>query len=424
MANSEFFAAGQYTAAFNKIYNGYQNNGDGKVYVLLGEDMEYQSTYSDYENDPEYCRRWRICHDPDYFDNGMGLSAYHNPAGFTDNPPVKLDKVGKYIINLKARDNPISDLRFLSDTDEDKNYYKWSLGEQSLTAYVHRRPIARQRITIEDNGNGTYRVKAFDAGSYDPDHTSRADKGIAAREWRWRDDSRMVWHYEQMDKSDCDPQKVYTLQLRVRDLEGAWSGYNTIEIANNPPVALFSIEKNPIFDNEMLLVKDQSVTQSFAALTRWHWIIKKYNEDDTLPDTDIQNDQFSASNGGTGDMAGYDTNVKTGYSDTGAGKYRIYLRVKDSNGMWSDEGTDSSYNLSNMYFEDFVVQESFKMTDFRVILIRDFHLEPYYNIGGKYQDSPIYVDSMAIDSSNFMAGGFSLVPGFSSLTKGYLLNLK
>ncbi len=419
MANSEFFAAGQYTAAFNKIYNGYQNNGDGKVYVLLGEDMEYQSTYSDYENDPEYCRRWRICHDPDYFDNGMGLSAYHNPAGFTDNPPVKLDKVGKYIINLKARDNPISDLRFLSDTDEDKNYYKWSLGEQSLTAYVHRRPIARQRITIEDNGNGTYRVKAFDAGSYDPDHTSRADKGIAAREWRWRDDSRMVWHYEQMDKSDCDPQKVYTLQLRVRDLEGAWSGYNTIEIANNPPVALFSIEKNPIFDNEMLLVKDQSVTQSFAALTRWHWIIKKYNEDDTLPDTDIQNDQFSASNGGTGDMAGYDTNVKTGYSDTGAGKYRIYLRVKDSNGMWSDEGTDSTYNLNGFYAMDFIVQESFKMSNFRVVLIRDLHLEPYYNVNGEYRDKPFYADSMAIDPSNFMIGGVSLVPGFSSLTKGY-----
>ncbi|HQO43718.1 MAG TPA: hypothetical protein PLY12_12075 [Bacillota bacterium] len=419
MANSEFFAAGQYTAAFNKIYNGYQNNGDGKVYVLLGEDMEYQSTYSDYENDPEYCRRWRICHDPDYFDNGMGLSAYHNPAGFTDNPPVKLDKVGKYIIDLKARDNPISDLRFLSDTDEDRNYYKWSLGEQSLTAYVHRRPIARQRITIEDNGNGTYRVKAFDAGSYDPDHTSRADKGIAAREWRWRDDSRMVWHYEQMDKSDCDPQEVYTLQLRVQDLEGAWSDYNTIEIANNPPIALFSIDKNPIFDNEMLLVKDQSVTQSFAALTRWHWIIKKYNEDDTLPDTDIQNDQFSASNGGTGDMAGYDTNVKTGYSDTGAGKYRIYLRVKDSNGMWSDEGTDSTYNLNGFYAMDFIVQESFKMSNFRVVLIRDLHLEPYYNVNGEYRDKPFYADSMAIDPSNFMIGGVSLVPGFSSLTKGY-----
>ncbi|MGI6586277.1 MAG: hypothetical protein ACOX3L_10175 [Lutisporaceae bacterium] len=416
---SEFFAAGQYTAAFNKIYNNYQNNGDGKTYVLLGEDMEYQSIYSDYENDPEYCKRWRIFHDPDYFDNSMGLSVYHNPTGFTDNPPVKLDKVGKYIINLKVRDNPKNDLRFLSDTDADKNYYKWSLGEQNLTVYVHRQPIAKQRITIEDNGNGTYTLKVFDAGSYDPDHTSRADKGIAAREWRWRDDSDIVWHYEQMDKSDCDPQKVYTLQLRVRDLEGAWSEYNTIELANNPPIALFDIDKNPIFDNEMLLIKDQSEVQSFGSLVRWHWIVKKYNEDDTLPDTDIQNDQFATCNEGTGELEGYDINVKTDYSDTGAGKYRLYLRVKDSNGMWSDEGTDSSYNLSNMYFEDLEVQESFKMTNFRVVLIRDFHLEPYYNTDGKYPDKPFFVNSMAIDQTNFTTGGMNLIPGFSGLTKGY-----
>lgn len=425
VTKSEFFAAGQYTAAFDKIYGNYRNNGDGKVYVILGEDIEYKSTYSDYENDPEYCRRWSISHDPGYFDNSMGLSVYHNPTGFMEDPPQKLDKVGKYIINLKARDNPKNDLRFMSDSNEDKNYYKWNLGEQNLTAYVHRRPIARQRITIEDNGNETYTVKAYDAGSYDPDHSSsRADKGIAYHEWRWRDDSQMVWHYEQMDKSDCDPQKAYTLQLRVRDLEGAWSDYNTIEIANNPPIALFTLEKNPIFDNEVLLAKDQSVSQSFASLVKWHWIVKKYNEGGTLPDTDIQNEKFSNCNDGRGELEGYDINVKTDYSDTGAGRYRLYLRVRDSNGMWSDEGTDSTYNLSNMYYEDLEVQESFKMTDFRVVLIRDFHLESYYNVNGSFPDRPMYVNSMAIDTDSFMTGGYSDVPGFSGLSKGYLFEFE
>jgi len=543
ISNNKFYPAGGYATAFNDIYKNYNYSTSGNTYVVLGDDIKYESAYSDYENDPEYSRKWLISHDPYYFDNSMGLSAYHKPSGFTASPPVKLDKVGKYIINLKARDNPKSDLKFLNDSNEDKNYYKWSLGDHNLTVCVHRKPVALQRVSITNNGDGTYTVKAYDAGSYDPDHSvTGPDKGITAREWRWKEETSTVWTSGQMNKSDCTPDESYITHLRVKDVEGVWSDYAAITIdRNNPPAAFFTIDKTLISTSEWLKVKDMSFPQSFSSITdwhwivkrlnadgsvpssniqdakftnsntgtgtlagydknvkysysstgkyriylrvkdsnglwsdggadsapvldsfysqditvdspptasftieknpifventlqlrdtststgispvtRWHWIVKKLNADGSVPTGNIQNEIFNDSNTGTGSMAGYDVNVKTSYADKGPATYRIYLRVMNGNGMWSDGGTDSTYNLNSFFYEDLVVHESFKMTSFRVVRIRDFHLEPYYEYNGEYIDRPFYVNSMAIDQTSFMSGGISAVTGFSSLTKGY-----
>lgn len=543
-----FYPAGKYTTAFNDIYKRYSDySSSGNMYVLLGDDIKYESVYDDYESDPEYSRKWHISHDPIYYDNSMGLSQYNNPTGFTTNPPIKLDKVGKYIINLKARDNPKSNVRFLNDTNEEYNYYKWSLGDQNLTVYIHRKPIALQRIIIANNGNGTFTVKALDAGSYDSDHSnSMTDKGIVAREWRWRESTSTVWTTGQMNKSDCTADKSYITQLRVKDFEGVWSDYDTITIdRHNPPEALFSleksvistgeylkvkdqsfpqsiseitnwhwvvkkinadgsvpltniqnakftdsntgtddlvgydknvkfnytsvgkyraylrvkdsnglwsdggndslafatadlenyysmdfevdslpmanfnIEKNPIFIEENLKLKDQSISTGISSLSKWHWIVKKLNADGSIPGTNIQDAQFTRSNNGIGEMTGYDVNVKTQYADKGPGTYRIYLRVMNGNGMWSDGGTEDTYNLGDFFYKDLIVQESFKMSNFRVVKIRDLHLEPYYNVNSQYPDKPFYVNSMAIDPRSFELGGISIVPGFTGLAKGY-----
>ncbi|WP_372998467.1 hypothetical protein [Lutispora sp.] len=86
--------------------------------------------------------------------------------------------------------------------------------------------------------------------------------------------------------------------------------------------------------------------------------LKKLNFDGSIPSGNIQNAQFTNSNAGTGSMSGYDINVKTNYNSNGTGKYRIYLRVKDSNGLWSDGGTDSTTppaDLSKYYSMNFEV---------------------------------------------------------------------
>ncbi len=213
ISNSKFYPTGGYATAFNDIYKNYNYSTSGNMYVVLGDDIKYESAYDDYESDPEYSRQWKISHDPYYFDNSMGLSAYHKPED-SHLPTAKLDKVGKYIINLYARDNPKSNLKFLSDSNEDRNYYKWSLGNHNLTVYIHRKPIALQRVDVTNNGDGTFTVKALDAGSYDPDHSvTRTDRGIAAREWRWREDTSTVWTAGQMNKADCKPDVSYITQL-------------------------------------------------------------------------------------------------------------------------------------------------------------------------------------------------------------------
>lgn len=540
-ANGVFYPAGGYAAALNAIYNKYGSySGTGNMYVVLGEDIKYESVYDDYESDPEHSRKWLISHDPYYFDNSMGLSIYNNPAGFTTSPPVKLDKVGKYVINLKARDNPKADNRFNS-------YRLWSLGDQNLTVYIHRKPVALLRITVNNNGDGTFTVKAFDAGSYDLDHSnSRTDRGITASEWRWKESTAAAWTTVQMNKADCSPEKSYIIQLRVKDVEGVWSDYTTITIdRNNPPIALFSLDKTVIRNTEALKVKDQSFPQSFSGITDWHWVVKKLNADGSVPGNNIQNAQFTTSNAGTGALAGYDANVKTSYSANGTGTFRVYLRVKDSNGLWSDGGTDStipsdpgkyystdfvvdkaptasftiannpmepmdilklkdtstingvsainrwhwivkklnsdgsvpgislqdsqyathnagtgalagyddnvktdysangagtyriylramnangmwsdggadgSINLGSFFYRDLVVEESFKIADFRVVKVKDLHLESYYynSSTGQYDDRPMGVNTMAIDRQNF--GG--IVDG---LTKGYLFEFE
>ena len=77
----------------------------------------------------------------------------------------------------------------------------------------------------------------------------------------------------------------------------------------------------------------------------------------------IQDEQFYNSNKGTGAMAGYDTNVKTNYN---SGKYRIYLRVKADNGLWSDGGTDAVSNINNMFYRDLTVNQALKIDDISI----------------------------------------------------------
>lgn len=332
--SNKFYSTGQYAAAFEDIYKQYENNsGAGSMYILLGDEIEYDSAYSDRENDPEYQRKWLISHDSSYFDNSLGISAYHNPTGFTTNPPNKLDKVGKYVINLKVRDNPKNNNLF-------DNYRLWSTGDQNLTLYVHRKPIPLMNVNVTQNPDETYKIIATDGGSYDLDHTSMANKGITAWEWAWRDQWEDSWHYERMNRLDATGDRAYIIGLRVKDIEGIWSDwiYQTID-NRQPPIAKFDLTKTAITTSELAQIKDTSYA-IMSNLTNWHWIVKRINADGSIGTT-LQEVSATSSNAGTG---GYDTNLNITKTNPGIGKYRIYLRVKADNGLWSDGGTDAAPN--------------------------------------------------------------------------------
>lgn len=373
---NKFYSVGQYTKALDDIYKKYENtSGSGNMYILLGDEIEYlPGTYKDRENDPEYSRKWIISHDPNHFDNSMGLSIYHNPTGTNTNPPTKLDKVGKYVINLKARDNPKNNNLF-------DNYRLWSTGDQNLTLYVHRKPIPLMNITVTQNSDETWRIIAADGGSYDLDHTSLANKGIVSWEWAWRDQWEDSWHYERMNRLDATGDRAYIISLRVKDMEGVWSDwiYQTID-NRQPPIAKFDIMKNPITSIELAQIKDTSYA-IMSNLTNWHWIVKRINDNGTIGAT-LQDAKFPNSNADTG---GYDTNVNLTKANPGVGKYRIYLRVKADNGLWSDGGTDATANINKMFYRDLTINQALKIDDVS-IAGRWNHFRGWTDKFGKYKD--------------------------------------
>jgi len=374
--NNIFYPAGQYATAFDDIYKKYEKtSGSGSMYILLGEEIDITAgAYKDRENDPEYQRKLIITHDPNYFDNSMGLSIYHNPSGVNTNPPSLLDKVGKYVINLKVRDNPKNDNRF-------DNYRLWSTGDQNLTVYVHRKPIALIDVSVTENPDETFTIIATDGGSYDLDHTSRADKGIVEWEWAWRDQWEDSWHYERMNRTDATGDRAYIIALRVKDMEGIWSDwvYQTVD-RRQPPIAKFDIAKNPITSVETAQIIDTSYA-IMSKLINWHWIVKKINDNGTLGTT-LQDKKAVESNTGPG---GYDTTLDITRTNPGIGKYRIYLRVKADNGLWSDGGTDTTPNINKMFYRDLTINQSLNIEEIS-IAGRWNHFRGWTDKFGVYKD--------------------------------------
>jgi hypothetical protein len=88
---------------------------------------------------------------------------------------------------------------------------------------------------------------------------------------------------------------------------------------DSPPIALFTILNNPLRLPDLLKLRDTSSITGVSPINRWHWIVKKLNPDGVAPDESLQDDIFDSSNTGSGDLAGYDANVMTGYGSNGPG---------------------------------------------------------------------------------------------------------
>ena len=331
-------------------YATFENLYTKTSYFVINEDvLEYKKAYLDYENDAINREQIMYEHDPSVFENNTGKIS--NADQWITTPITTFTKKGKYTIRYRAEDQVTPNNNFAS-------YRKWS-NESTITVFAHERPIALTNVSITPNGS-FYRITASDGGSFDNDHVSRADKGIVAHEWRWRESSEDTWRSEQMNITNGAANKVYYIEHRVQDMEGAWSNWTSNAIDNTqPPVAQFTIANanNTITTAEKLKVRDTSYAY-FSTLSRWQWIVVNRSNGSV-----ISNGQFANSNTGTGSMLGYDTNIKTDYADVGPGSYRVYLRVKASNGLWSDGGADAAngYILANCYYQDITVKEALKI---------------------------------------------------------------
>lgn len=273
-------------------------------YVLLGEEVEYDYTYDDVEDDPQYAQKWMYNHDPNYFQNSLGLAEFHQQPQSA--PIRRFDKVGLFDIKFQIRDNPLNDDRF-------DNYRLWSVEpEEPYHLYVHRRPIAQFTMNTQKLNAVDYSATYEDV-SYDLDHQYDADKGIVERQWKWKDG---LGTWQNGTPSTLYGGHVYSVYLRVKDKEGEWSDpmIQVISLNGNlPPVANFTVTPNPVEVGKTVTYKDMSYDPNPGDyITDRQWRVQRLSDETWI---------------------NYGSNPPSSFPSIG--KYRIELTVTDSFGAVS-----------------------------------------------------------------------------------------
>lgn len=433
-------------------------------YVILGEEVQYSTTYKDIENDPMYSERWKYTHNETYFENNLGRIS--DSGAYRTTPYTLFNKTGKYEITYGARDNPKNNNLF-------DNYRLWSNEDLSkATILVHRRPVAAYLWNITYSATTyKYNIVTTDT-SEDLDHLSRIDKGIVQKQWKWRLPTDISW---QMGvPTEIQKGNTYLLQLIVQDMEGAWSEPYTQEI-EVPSLVVDAVPPFRDWANTDVNVNVITTRTGSSTLQRVDY---KWTNDRKMPASGwLSNIAYSFNTVQT--LNGEWFLHMSGYDNFGAsyylykGPYRIdkiapvivpdktttesslpitvnievtdaggsgikevkyawsketskptsgwaatsdnFSTTQDLEGLWylHIEATDNAGNVTYECLGTYKV-DSFILEKFRVVMVRDLQLEDYYynSSTGIYDDIPLYVNRMALDDVSFG----SMVDG---LTKGY-----
>lgn len=236
--------------------------------------------------------RWKLVHNPSYFENDEGLSAL--ATGYRSNLPTSFDKPGEYEI-------------FFEDTHPNPRF-----------VYAHRKPIADFSMTINKTAQGV-NVTTVD-NSYDPDHQSEANKGIVETKWQWKETTATEWNDGQLP-ANLPEGKNYLLQLQVKDVEGEWSlpvtTYVTTDKAvKTTPIANFTVSKDTLIIDHKLDVNDSSYDPAGGSLSKKQWKVFKNDN--------LKTPVYTGSS------------PVTDFSTYGVGKYTIELTVTNEDGTESD----------------------------------------------------------------------------------------
>lgn len=343
ISNSNINTALQNAAKYiaNKLKS---NTPHSPKYILQNEQIDYKLLYNDVENDKQMnLHNWRykqqIC-----FDNSLGLIQNNNK--WLSNSINMFDKVGKYTVEYKTKDEAIKEKQF-------SNYNKWSILNESLTMYVHRKPTAlfAPKVTVK-NGTVTlkqsYKVKLtveknkkelqryyYQANFKVPDgwildsieyktprfRTKRQGKFeelkvYSSLNYYWRDS------VEYIDLEDTRFQVLGKVDLRKYNLTKASVriGFQTSRESNIPPL------DEGYFN--FYFVKDKEQPTSFTV----DYTDKSYDLDHTTRgDKGIVKREWSWKKEG-------ETNWRSGQLKNGEPNkdYLVRLRVKDMEGTWSD----------------------------------------------------------------------------------------
>lgn len=339
--------------------------------ILLGSKIDYQSVYSDSENDPVYKFSYLYNHNAVYYDNSMGTIEKNN---IWINEPIRtFERTGKYIIYHKITDNPSTAMY----NENFANYRKDSNTAEKIL-YVHRKPIAVFTL------NGTSIID----NSYDLDHQSSPTKGIVKWEWNYIHPDGNIYTYSTTSKEAGENKvkewlayygtnaKIY---LRVQDIEGTWSDWS-----DDLPIADFVITYNPlILNRQVQKVIDQSFDSKGLPLT-YSWTVIK--DATTL---------FISSN------KDISAEINTYINSNGTGNYIISLRVTNSSGQQS--------NIRTQNFNVISINNQGPTADFNLVSnenpvwtfpkILDLYTLPYRPLNTLFYEEYARIDTYAHDSN-------------------------
>ncbi|WP_150265742.1 hypothetical protein [Paenibacillus tepidiphilus] len=281
------------------------------MFVLINSPITSNTTYTDYEGDTKYAERYKYQHDPNLFDNSMGMIA--DSGSWRSAPYESFPFTGNYIATYQPRDNPKLDNRF----DE---YRMWGRDNISqLSFQVHRKPVA---LFAAKSVGGVLQVTD---SSYDQDHITRIDKGLREWQWQYRKGDAQLWT-DGLPAGSLSATDVYQFRLRVRDIDGenaigVWSDWCVRSVGsaagNLPPVAMFTVEPGNISYRKATTITDKSFDPDNDPLDTYQWTVVK-NSSQTVW-------SYSGNKRVPPNIAGY-----------GTGSYTVTLKVRDNRALWSE----------------------------------------------------------------------------------------
>ncbi|AZN42800.1 hypothetical protein [Paenibacillus albus] len=302
-------------------------------YAILDEsgtsaaaEVEYSNiVFNDPEGDPptEGKYSWSVSHTPRFIHN-KGVSDLNGKT--FSNAQLKFDKVGDYIVGLRAKDDPNPD--YLSPDDTFDDYRKLSnMFTKKIT--VHRRPISDFELAISSADN----TVMWTDRSHDPDRYEsstdystentgidyRATKGIMEKKFYYITPSG-----DYVEKKLVSPKEVGTYQvaMAVRDEYDAWSDYTVVNLTitalaapNTPPVPGFTTSTESTYRGVPITIESEA-----------------YDKEDG--DRTNLSHEYYIKNATTGSAEVFASNSRTNWSKSfsSMGLFTIRQIVEDSEG--------------------------------------------------------------------------------------------
>lgn len=241
-------------------------------YLNVNEEIKYNNSYNDYENDPMYQSVWEYQYNPSIYENNLEDKSVQFIR--KADPITSFENTGLYSITLAVRDNPVDENNNYDDERlwSDKDVYNKAL-------FVQNAPKACLSYEVfKDEENEDLCIVNITDNSYDLDHISSENKGIVERKYSWKKYEDEEWT-EGYIPNKLTIGETYMLKTIVKDEEGTWSKPDLQIITTNsliekeeivdekaPEIYLSLSKKNAIIGDSVSLntyAKDENGISSF-----------------------------------------------------------------------------------------------------------------------------------------------------------------